>query len=210
MVMLVSVDWFSEVFELAAISKEFLTSAELQTTGGISYSSAEAGFSCDNVVSAEIVLSGGSIKNVSATSYPDLHRALRGGSNNFGVVTRLDMTTLPLGRMWGGTTYYPLDTYAQQIENLYSFTADPDYDKNAALIQSYGGEAGEMAVLNNYAYGKPTPTPPAIFQPFTTIVPQLLNTTRESNLTDFVLEQSAASPVGFRYVRDVLDFSSMR
>ncbi|KAL9079320.1 MAG: hypothetical protein Q9157_001796 [Trypethelium eluteriae] len=165
---------------------------------GISYSSPEAGFSCDNVVSVELVLSDGSVRNVSAARYPDLHKAMRGGSNNFGVVTRVDMTTLALQKVWGGTIYYPLETFAQQLETLYNFTADPNYDGHAALIQAFGSSAAETAILNNFAYSNPTQAPPAIFEPFTNITPQLASTIRESNLTDFALEQAAGSPSGFR------------
>ncbi|KAI9707823.1 MAG: hypothetical protein M1820_004428 [Bogoriella megaspora] len=166
--------------------------------GGISYSSAEAGFSCDNVVSIEIVLSDGSVKNVSTARHPDLNKVLRGGSNNFGVVTRVDMNTLSLRKVWGGTIYYPLDTYGEQLEALYNFTADPNYDANAALFQAYGSNAAETAILNNFVYSNPTQTPPTTFEPFTNIAPQLASTIRESNLTDFVLEQATASPIGFR------------
>ncbi|KAL8919908.1 MAG: hypothetical protein Q9172_004756, partial [Xanthocarpia lactea] len=49
----------------------------------------------------EIVLANGQIKNINQTSNPDLYFALRGGGNNFGIVTRFDLQTFPQGPMWG-------------------------------------------------------------------------------------------------------------
>lgn len=53
---------------------------------------------------SEVVLPSGEIVNANATSNSDLWRALKGGSNNFGVVTRIDLKTFPQGKFWGGLT----------------------------------------------------------------------------------------------------------
>jgi FAD/FMN-containing dehydrogenase len=56
------------------------------------------GFTVDNLLSAQIVLSDGSIVvATSSNEYSDLFWGLRGGSGNFGVVTRFDFKvyTLP-------------------------------------------------------------------------------------------------------------------
>ncbi|KAL4756118.1 uncharacterized protein BDW70DRAFT_164798 [Aspergillus foveolatus] len=50
-----------------------------------------------SVVQYEVVLPDSSIVLVNATSHPDLFWALKGGSNYFGIVTRYDMKTIPMG-----------------------------------------------------------------------------------------------------------------
>jgi FAD/FMN-containing dehydrogenase len=46
------------------------------------------GLACDNVESYELVTASGVIINVSQNKFPDLYWALRGGGNNFGLVTQ--------------------------------------------------------------------------------------------------------------------------
>lgn len=75
--------------------------------GGVSFFSPEKGFACDNVVNMEVVLASGQIINANQTSNPDLFTALKGGSNNFGVVTRFDLMSFPRDNFWGGTILYP-------------------------------------------------------------------------------------------------------
>lgn len=60
----------------------------------------------DNVLNYEIVLASGEIVNANADENRDLWLALRGGNNNFGVVTRFDFRTFPQGSFWGGSVYY--------------------------------------------------------------------------------------------------------
>jgi FAD/FMN-containing dehydrogenase len=74
----------------------------LVTGGGISFFSRERGLVCDNVQSFEVVLGDGRIVEASQQENSDLYQALKGGSGNFGIVTRIDMTTFPFGQMWGG------------------------------------------------------------------------------------------------------------
>lgn len=48
------------------------------------------GFACDSVVNFEIVLANGTIINANANENADLWKAQKGGSGNFGFVTRID------------------------------------------------------------------------------------------------------------------------
>lgn len=52
-------------------------------------------FVCDTVLNFEIVLSSGVAVNANATSNPSLFRALKGGTNKLGLVTRVDLPTIP-------------------------------------------------------------------------------------------------------------------
>ena len=63
--------------------------------GGLSFFTPKLGFGCDSVVNFEVVLANGSIINANETANPDLWKALKGGSSNFGIVTRFDLEAIP-------------------------------------------------------------------------------------------------------------------
>ncbi|CAD6576146.1 MAG: hypothetical protein ASARMPRED_007618 [Alectoria sarmentosa] len=63
--------------------------------GGISFFSQNHGWACDNVKQFEVVLANSSVVHASETKNPDLFWALRGGGNNFGVVTSLTLEHVP-------------------------------------------------------------------------------------------------------------------
>ncbi|KAI4615728.1 hypothetical protein J4E80_006144 [Alternaria sp. BMP 0032] len=116
--------------------------------GGISYFSSEYGLACDNVISYELVTASGLIINVSKDSFPDLYWALRGGGNNFGIVTKFNVNAIPRApTMWGGMRAY----YGNQSETLikayYNLGMNGKKDGKAHQILSfgYGAEVGEIA-----------------------------------------------------------------
>ncbi|KAK7429769.1 hypothetical protein QQZ08_003614 [Neonectria magnoliae] len=80
--------------------------AGLLLDGGNTFFTARKGFACDNVVSYEVVLADGSIVTAEAENNTDLFRVLKGGSNNFGIVTNFKMSSIPCGNVWGGMTFF--------------------------------------------------------------------------------------------------------
>lgn len=55
------------------------------------------------MVNYEIVLADGSLVEANKEHHPDLFWALKGGSSNFGIVTRFDVQTIHSPKIWGGT-----------------------------------------------------------------------------------------------------------
>jgi FAD/FMN-containing dehydrogenase len=64
--------------------------AGLTLNGGLGHLRSKYGFSCDNLVSAEVVSASGEVLMANAEENPDLYWALRGGGGNFGVVTEFE------------------------------------------------------------------------------------------------------------------------
>lgn len=73
--------------------------AGLELIGGFHYFNNKYGMAMDNVVSYDVVLANGTQVVANATSHRDLFWALKGGSGNFGLVTRFELKTLPITRL---------------------------------------------------------------------------------------------------------------
>ncbi|KAJ0423230.1 hypothetical protein BJY00DRAFT_299801 [Aspergillus carlsbadensis] len=98
--------------------------------GGISYYTCRVGFACDQVINYEVVLADGRIVNASKDKNSALFLALKGGGNNFGIVTRFDMVTFPAQDIRNSTITCRKETGRQVAEALVDFTknlnAQPD------------------------------------------------------------------------------------
>lgn len=165
--------------------------------GGLSYFSAKTGFVCDNVINFEVVLSTGEIVQANRTSNVDLFRALKGGTNNFGIITRIDFPAFQQGKMWGGAAYYLPTAYSDIVQAFSSFAKStmPDGDAHVIVATAYS-PAGAVNVVNVY-HAKPTPNPPSL-APFVTIETPLMTTLREDSLLGFAREQANFSTDGAR------------
>jgi len=87
---------------------------------------------------------------------------------------------------------------SQQIQAFVDFANQTNYDVYSALINSFAFTAAEgWLVFNNYEYTQPTAYPP-VFQEYTNIQPQIYNTMRISNLSDFTIELNGEDPNGNR------------
>jgi hypothetical protein len=148
----------------------------------------------------KVVLADGSIRNVNKASYPDLFFALRGGGNNFGVVTRFDVNTFPQGPMLGGMQYYDWSYRSTLFKAFEAFNINVPTDPYGALILSFGYDQTNdvYAAVTDLEYGKPVLNPP-ILQNFTSI-PHLISTVAITNLSQLTIDIKGADPYGYRFV----------
>lgn len=116
--------------------------------GGVGWTTPRTGFGCDQVVNYEVVLANGSIVNANATAHSDLWRALKGGSSNFGIVTRFDLETFPASNLTlERRTVGP--EYADDIINgIVGFANAPKDTQDNALVVVIGYQpaAGEIVM----------------------------------------------------------------
>lgn len=149
------------------------------------------------------MLADGSIRRVSYDShYSDLYWALRGGGNNFGIVTRFELDTYPQGDMWAGvqTFLYSEQSSTALNEAFYNLGINAPDDPNAQMIlaYAYAQTQGVHVIASDLQYSKPTPFP-AIFENFTSVPGPIADTLRITNLTGLTLEFNNTNPGGFRY-----------
>ncbi|MGK7235801.1 FAD-binding oxidoreductase [Streptomyces hygroscopicus] len=74
--------------------------------GGIGLLAREFGYAADHVHALDVVTSDGALRHVTADSDPDLFWALRGGRDNFGIVTSLEIGLQPVERIYGGGLFF--------------------------------------------------------------------------------------------------------
>ncbi|KAF2675972.1 FAD binding domain protein [Lentithecium fluviatile CBS 122367] len=157
------------------------------------------GFGCDNIVAYKVVVASGAIQNVDAVTHPELFRALKGGSNNFGIVVSFTLRTFPLGRVWGGNmVYLAAPTVDQQLKAFSDFTGNTHYDVHATVQMSisFAPSVGIIFVDQPF-YALPRINPPAL-RSFTRIRPRLQDQTSLTTLTAFANASGQLSPLGFR------------
>ena len=133
-------------------------------TGGLSFFSPRFGLVCSNILSYEVVLASGSVTTASASTNPDLWRALKGGSNNFGIVTRFRFRSFPSTNIWSGFLYMPAARPAKVLAAFHEFvnradSRDPSttYDIHAAgpiACFSYIQRVGAQVIAVNLVYTK--------------------------------------------------------
>ncbi|RFU81403.1 fad binding domain-containing [Trichoderma arundinaceum] len=170
--------------------------------GGISFFSSQYGWACDNVNSFEVVFADGSIRQVSYSSpYSDLYWALRGGGNNFGIVTQFNLAVYPQGDLWAGsdTFLYTKETATAINNAFYHLGINAPSDPYAQVIIAYAyAQADDVFVIaSDLQYAKPVPNPP-ILQNFTSIPGAIASTLHIVNLPNLTVEFNNTNPGGFR------------
>jgi FAD/FMN-containing dehydrogenase len=181
--------------------------------GGISFFSNRYGWACDNVNAYEVVFADGSIHEVTSTSeYDDLYWALRGGGNNFGIVTRFDVLAYPQGDLWGGSqTFLYTDWTADALNDaLYYFDEGSRVDPDAHVYIAYGyvQPADIYLIITSLQYAKPEPYPDVLHN-FTSVPGAFINTLRVDDLPSMTREFDNTTPQAARYVFDVQLLASM-
>lgn len=169
--------------------------------GGLSFFSSREGFICDNVINYEVVLASGETVQANAHENPDLWISLRGGANNFGIVTRYDLRTFPQGPFWGGSVYYFAASFPGQIEALVKEVQKPDATDETHLMISigYAAQFGQT-MCQNQVYYTQSIEKPEVLEPFTAIEPQVtqLNSMRLQSLKEAASEQASVVMDQFR------------
>lgn len=127
--------------------------AGLTLGGGNGWLARKHGLTCDNLLSADVLLADGKLVSASEEKNTDLFWAIRGGGGNFGIVTSFEYRLHPLGsEVMAGLVFYPQEQ-AQEVLNFYrDFAAKaPDDLVTMALLR----KAPAADFLPETIHGKP-------------------------------------------------------
>ncbi|KAF4535233.1 FAD binding domain containing protein [Lasiodiplodia theobromae] len=156
--------------------------------GGRSALSNRYGWALDNVYEYEVVLANGTITTASESQNLDLYFALRGGSNNFGIVTTFTVRTFPQGPVLNARVVYSDDQTEQVLDRVFDLFADPkltsDVDMGYEIYFRYNQTSDSFMVDSAQRYAKPIKSP-AVFQAINQI-PALSRTTQIDTMPNVV------------------------
>jgi FAD/FMN-containing dehydrogenase len=101
--------------------------AGLTLGGGLGWLMRKHGLSCDNLVSADLVLPDGRLVTASATENTELFWGLRGGGGNFGIATTFQYRLHPIDTVLAGMVVHPLEQASKALKFLREFAeSTPD------------------------------------------------------------------------------------
>ena len=168
--------------------------------GGINYFGNTRGWSANGVVNYEVVLADGTIVNANSKSNSDLFWALKGGSSNFGIVTRFDMETFPLTDIYAGQIGYAKQYTDDHVKAIAKFVSPGggDTDPSATINSIFLISPNTSQILSGSVLFRPglSSTPiPAAYKNFTNI-PAFLNTAKQrSNFANFTSETTEGTGI---------------
>ncbi|MFI6496680.1 FAD-binding oxidoreductase [Nonomuraea typhae] len=120
--------------------------------GGAGWLSRRYGLAADNVLAAQVVTADGRILEADAGHHADLFWALRGGSGNFGVVTRLEFRLFPVERIVAGVTMHAFERAADTLAAFRDWE-QPD-TLNTAVFVARTPDGGRMLGVRVVAIGE--------------------------------------------------------
>ncbi|THV05591.1 FAD-binding domain-containing protein [Dendrothele bispora CBS 962.96] len=175
--------------------------------GGYGWLSDQHGLASDNIVSLDLVLPNGTFVTVTEDAHPDLLFGLRGGLNNFGVVTSFTVKAYPLSSVWGGIINYAVeddDRVAKALANFSLTNEDTTSQIAAAYTVIEGQNIWEVIFFHD------GPTVPDAFLPFLDIPSISQNISEGGNMLQFLNAVSLTGDVneaGFWDVVPILDYT---
>ncbi|KAI1842229.1 hypothetical protein JX266_011637 [Neoarthrinium moseri] len=155
--------------------------------GGLSYMSAQYGWAASSVLEYEIVLANGTVATVSATQNADLFKALKGGGNNFGVVTTYVLQTYRQGNIYGGNLVFlrtPKTDAAllKAVRDFGEYNQDP---KAAVIVTAERSTASAIDSWILFIFYDGVNVPEGTFKNFTDVGPTL-NTCRVQTYSELI------------------------
>ncbi|KAH7039591.1 uncharacterized protein B0I36DRAFT_343457 [Microdochium trichocladiopsis] len=163
--------------------------------GGYSFHSAKYGWGADTVRNFEIVLANGTVVNANKDENADLWKAQKGGSGNFGFITRLDMEVVDTNQLWAGIIVYDTpeveaswQAYLDFVDNMGNQEAE-----SQALVAMVANEKtiSHTALISN-SRGDPEPETLSAFL----ALPNLSSTIQRDTVAKVVPAFTGPTPLG--------------
>jgi hypothetical protein len=140
--------------------------------GGTSPFANRNGWALDNVYEYEVVLANGTITTASENHNPDLYFALRGGGNNFGIVTTFTVRTFPATPVYRSAVAYSDNQTESVLDGVHDLFTNPeksnDLDVGYDMYYQYNQTADQFVMAGTQWYGAAVDRP-AVFEQLNSI-----------------------------------------
>ena len=168
--------------------------------GGIGWLTGIQGFTCDNLVRAEVVTAAGEKAVAGPDGDPDLLWALRGGGGNFGVVTTFDFQAVDPGPILAGSLEYPISALKQVLRHLAEVAATaPEALELMAWIGPWEeGPDDETSIRVGVCWPGDLSAAPAVLRPLRAALPAVSDTIAPMAYPD-VQVMNGRLPFGLRH-----------
>ncbi|CVK91316.1 related to 6-hydroxy-d-nicotine oxidase [Fusarium mangiferae] len=130
--------------------------------GGSSVLAGKYGWALDHVLEYEVVLPNATIVTASQDLHPDLYYALRGGGNNYGLVTSFNITVFPQSPVYTGSRTFSDDQTGRVLEEAERVFTVQDSEDTAVGLEyryTYTAQSG-WSISTTQRYGEPILYPP--------------------------------------------------
>lgn len=155
--------------------------------GGVSYLGNQVGWAADNVLEYEVVLADGCTITVSDSQNEDLFWALKGGSANYGIVTKFKLRTFASKSVWAGVYTISGDYMTEFEAAIATYAANPQDPLSHMVPMVVPSGAATVAAVILF-YDSETVANPDCFKPFFAIPPLIAPTTAFKTLAQFAVE----------------------
>ncbi|KAL5597131.1 hypothetical protein FOBRF1_010924 [Fusarium oxysporum] len=125
--------------------------------GGTSVLAGKYGWALDHVLEYEVVLANATIVTASQDLHPDLYYALRGGGNNYGIVTSLNISVFPQGPVYTGSRTFgdgQTDRVLEEAEKVFAVQDSEDTAVGLEYRYTYTVQSG-WSISTTQRYAKP-------------------------------------------------------
>jgi FAD/FMN-containing dehydrogenase len=134
------VRWNSVIDEAAAFglaplsgSAPFVGAVGYTLGGGLGVLARRYGYAADHVRSLEVVVADGSVLLATPDEHPDLFWGLRGGKDNFGIVTSMTVDLFPVASLYGGGLFFAAADAARVLEAYVAWTSTVPEEMTSSL-----------------------------------------------------------------------------
>jgi FAD/FMN-containing dehydrogenase len=169
--------------------------AGLTLGGGFGWLMPKYGLTCDNLLSADVVLADGQLVVANEQENADLFWALRGGGGNFGIVTSFEFQLHPVKSVTAGFVVYPMNRAHDLLRfyREYAGTVDDDVTVYAVRMTLPDGTPAVVLVV---CYMGPEQDANAALKPVRDFGTPLVDTIAPMPYVDFQKYFDAGSPAG--------------
>ncbi len=169
--------------------------AGLTLGGGFGWLMPKYGLTCDNLISADVVLADGSFVTANEQDNSDLFWALRGGGGNFGIVTSFEFKLHPVKNVTAGFVVYPQSKTHELLHFYRDYTATANDDLTVYAVRMCLPD-GTPAIVLVVCYLGPKKDAEAILKPIRDFGTPLADTVGPMPYVDFQKYFDAGSPSG--------------